>query len=119
MDAANEGVACIHTCMDLVAEHALFAFAAPAGIAICRWFGQRILRILAWLARWIGAGRDQRGVDQGALLEDQLFGFQLPIDLSENLLDQPVLRQFLPKPPQRAVVRRPIVQTQTNKATER
>ena len=33
--------------------------------------------------------------------------------------DQPVTGQFLPKPPQRAVIRRPIVQAQADKATER
>ena len=57
MDAANDGVACIHTGVDLVAKYALLALAAPAGIRIRRWLGRRILRIapLAWR---IGPRRD-------------------------------------------------------------
>lgn len=88
MDAANDGVACVHTRVDLVAKHTLFAFTAPASVAICRWFGWRILRILAWLAWRIGPRRDQRGIEQGTLLQDQLLGFELPVDLGENLLAQ-------------------------------
>ena len=59
MDAANDGVACIHAGVDLVAEHALFAFPAPTSIAIRRWLGRRILPILARPARRIGPRRDQ------------------------------------------------------------
>ena len=119
MDAANDGVACIYTRVDLVAEYTLFALTAPPGIRIRRWFGRRVLRTLARFAWWIGPCRDQRSVNQRALLEDQLPGFQLPVDLSENLLEQPVLGEFLPKPPQRRVIRGLIVQAQTNKAAER
>jgi hypothetical protein len=57
MDAANDGVACVHTRVDIVVEHTLFALASPAGIRIRRWFGRRILRILAWR---IGPRLDQR-----------------------------------------------------------
>src|SRR5690348_6804485 len=119
MDATNDGMTGVYTRVNLVAEHTLLAFAAPASIAIRRWFGWRIRRPLARLAGRIGSCRDQRGVDQRALLEDQLLGLQLPIDLGENLLDQPILREFLSKPPQRTVIGGLIVQAQTNKATER
>src|SRR5579859_2410844 len=119
MDATNEGVTCIHARVDFIAEHALFAFPAPASIAIRRWFGWRTLAILTCLAGRPGSCRDQRGVDQRSLLEDQLLGLQLPIDLSEDILDQTVLGEFLPKPPQCRVIRGLIVQAQTNKAAER
>ena len=64
-------------------------------------------------------GRNAADEGERALLEHELLGLQLPIDLGKHLLDQAILRQFLPETPQCAVIWRTVVEAQTNEAAER
>src|ERR1700721_1785906 len=61
---------------------------------------------------------DQRGADQRALLDQKATSIQLALQFGEQVLDQSVLRQTLPKPPDRAVVRRLVLQRQPGKTLE-
>ena len=52
---------------------------------------------------------DHRGVDQCALLDQKAPGLELALQFGEQALDQSVLGQTLPEPPDRAVVRRRVL----------
>ena len=104
--------------VDLVTECALLALAAPARVGI----GRSLAGLPVpgpGLARRPRPRRNQRGVDQRAMLDDQALGLELPVDLREHPLRQAGFGQLHPEAPQRAVIGHRIMQAQPGKPPER
>src|ERR1700691_1261156 len=111
---ADQARSSIHRHMQLLAEGETVTVVVSAEPGIWIRLACRPI-LLAWASR---GACDHRGVDQRALLDQKVTSIQLALQFGEQTLDQSVLRQTLPKPPDRAVVRRLVLQRQPSKTLE-
>src|ERR1700738_3729536 len=116
---ADHRVVSVDANVNLVAEDGFVALAAPSCIRIRAGLCRGLSRFSARLARRLRPSGHQRGINQRAMLEDHVFGFELTIDLGKYPIHQTVSRKLLPETPQRAVIGSAIMQAQPCKAAKR